>query len=214
MPLHGVYSRMQDGARGKPFRNQARIVVSEACVTYSARSVTGETKSTELPIHWHGKTEFSVDWSPVSRRWGEAATFRAHVEKGVRGFEEQRKHFWRYESEATQNVPLHQRSHQACTPKSRPALSRPTGASTTDEGVTTAQTAAWPSSSQRPGSYKTCIADFDPTPYGDDYLSLTYGDSIEDVEPPVPAEGWAYGSLVLANGARSKPGWYPHTYAE
>ena len=63
MALHGVYSRMQDGARGKPFRNQARIVVSEACVTYSARSVTGETKSTELPIHWHGDTEFSVDWS-------------------------------------------------------------------------------------------------------------------------------------------------------
>ena len=65
-----------------------------------------------------------------------------------------------------------------------------------------------------PGSKKTCCADFDPTPYGPDYLRLTAGDVIQDVEPPEAAEGWAYGSLVLADGRRSEPGWYPHSYAQ
>ena len=145
MCLHGVYSRMHDGERWKPFRNQAQIVVSEACMTYSTRPMAGETKRTELPIQWHGDTAFSVDWSPVCRRWGKAATFRAHVENGVRGLEEQAQHFWRYEGAAAQNVQVNRRSHQACTPKSRPAPSRPTGASTTDDVVATAKTAAWPS---------------------------------------------------------------------
>ena len=80
MSLHGVYSRMHDGERWQPFRNQAQIVVSETCMTYSTRPMAGETKRTELPIQWHGDTAFSVDWSPVCRRWGKAATFRAHVE--------------------------------------------------------------------------------------------------------------------------------------
>ena len=87
MSLHGVYSRMHDGERWKPFRNQAQIVVSEASMTYSTRPMAGETKRTELPIQWHGDTAFTVDWSPVCRRWGKAATFRAHVENRVRGLE-------------------------------------------------------------------------------------------------------------------------------
>ena len=120
MSLHGVYSRMHDGERWKPFRNQAQIVVSEACMTYSTRPMAGETKRTELPIQWHGDTAFSVDWSPVCRRWGKAATFRAHVEHGVRGLEEQAQHSWRYEGAAAQNMQDHRRSHQARTPKSRP----------------------------------------------------------------------------------------------
>ena len=65
-----------------------------------------------------------------------------------------------------------------------------------------------------PGSKKTCCADFDPTPYGLDYLRLTAGDVIQDVEPPEAAEGWAYGSQVLADGERSKPGWYPPSCAQ
>ena len=240
MSLHGVYSRMHDGERWKPFRNQAQIVVSEACMTYSTRPMAGETKRTELPIQWHGDTAFSVDWSPVCRRWGKAATFRAHVENGVRGLEEQAQHFWRYEGAAAQNVQDNQRSHQARTPKSRPAPSRPTGASTTDAGVARPKTAALPSPSPRrvsmlhidfdatakdaalaptlcdpvPGSKKTCCADFDPAPYGPDYLRLTAGDEIQDVKPPEAAQGWAYGSRVLAHGERSKPGWYPPSCAQ
>ena len=240
MSLHGVYSRMHDGERWKPFRNQAQIVVSEACMTYSTRPMAGETKRTELPIQWHGDTAFSVDWSPVCRRWGKAATFRAHVENGVRGLEEQAQHFWRYEGAAAQNVQDNQRSHQARTPKSRAAPPRPTGASTTDDFVERTKTAALPSPSQRSvsmlrndfdatakvaalaptsrvpvsGSNKTCFADFDPTPYGPEYLRLTQGDVIQDVRPTMAAEGWAYGSLVLADGGRSAPGWYPHSYAQ
>ena len=112
------------------------------------------------------------------------------------------------------NIQDHGRSHPARTPTSRPAASRPTGASTTEAVVATAKTAALPAPSQRPGSNKTCFAAFDPTPYGPEYLRLTEGDVIQDVEPPMAAEGWAYGSLVLADGGRSEPGWYPHTYAQ
>ena len=65
-----------------------------------------------------------------------------------------------------------------------------------------------------PGPYKTCCAAFDPTPYGPEYLRLTEGDVIQDVEPPIAAEGWAYGSLVLADGGRSEPGWYPPAHAQ
>ena len=240
MSLHGVYSRMDDGNRRTPFRNQAQIVVSATCVTYSTRPMAGETKRTELPIQWHGDTAFSVDWRSVCRRWGKAATFRAHDENGVRGLEEQAKHFWRCEGAAAQNVQDNQRSHQARTPKSGAAPPRPTGASTTDAGVARPQTAALPSPSPRrvsmlhidfdatakdaalaptlcdpvPGSKKTCCAGFDPTPYGLDYLGLTAGDVIQDVEPPEDPGGWAYGSQVLADGERSKPGWYPPSCAQ
>ena len=142
MILHGVYSRMQDGERWRPFRNQAQIVVSEACMTYSTRPMAGETKRTKLPIQWHGDTAFSVDWSAVCRRWGKAATFRAHVENGVRGLEEQARHFGRYERAATQKMQENRRSHEARTPKSRSVPSRPPGASNPDDDVATAKTAA------------------------------------------------------------------------
>ena len=120
MSLHGVYSRMHDGERWKPFRNQAQIVVSEACMTYSTRPMAGETKRTELPIQWHGDTAFSVDWSPVCRRWGKAATFRAHDENGVRGLEEKARHFWRYAGAAAQNIQDDRRSHPAREPRASP----------------------------------------------------------------------------------------------
>ena len=128
-----------------------------------------------------------MNWSRVCRHWGKAAIFRAHAEHGVEGLEEQAQHFWRYEGPAAQNVQDNQRSHQARTPKSRAAV---------------------------PRSNKICFADFDPTPYGPEYIRLTEGDVIQDVEPPMAAEGWAYGSLVLADGGRSAPGWYPHSFAQ
>ena len=80
----------------------------------------------------------------------------------------------------------------------------------------TAKVAALAPTSRVPvsGSNKTCFADFDPTPYGPEYLRLTQGDVIQDVEPTMAAEGWAYGSRVLADGSLSDPGWYPHTYCK
>ena len=113
MSLYGVHYRMEDGTRRTPFRNQPQIVVSKTCMTYSTRPMAGETKRTQLPIQWHGDTEFSVDWRPVNWRWGKAATFRAHNENGERGLEEQGKHFWRFQSAAAQNVQDNQGSHQA-----------------------------------------------------------------------------------------------------
>ena len=233
MILHGVYSRMDDGDRRTPFRNRAQIVVSATCLTYSTRTKAGETKRIELSIQWHGDIAFTVDWRRVCSHWCEAATFRAHSENGVKGLEEQGKHFWRYAGAAAQNVQDNQRSHQARTPKSRPAPWRPTGASTTDDFVERTKTAALPSPSQRsvsmlrsdfdatakvaalaPTSRVTCFADFDPTPYGSEYLRLTQGDVIQDVKPTVAVEGWAYGSRVLADGSLSDPGWYPHSYAQ
>ena len=189
MCLHGVYSRMDDGNRRTPFRNQAQIVVSATCVTYSTRTMAGQTKRTVLAIQWQGDTAFCVDWRPVNWRWGKAATFRAHDENGVRGFEEQSKHFWRCEGAAAQNVQENQRSHQQRTRTSRAEPARPTGASTTDDAVARPKTAALPSPSQSSvsmpyngfdatamvaalappsrdpvsGSRKTCFADFDPT---------------------------------------------------
>ena len=214
MSCQGVYSRMHDDARSKPFRNRAQIVVSEKSLIYFAFPRPGENTRTEIPIRWLDESAFSVDWSPVCRRWSKAATFRPHAENGVTGLEEQGHHFWRYERAATQKMQENRRSHEARTPKSRSVPSRPPGASTPDDDVATAKTAALSSPTQRPGSYKTCLAAFDPTPYGPEYLRLTEGDVIQDVEAPVAPEGWAYGSLVLADGGRSEPGWYPHAYAQ
>ena len=205
MPLDGVYCRMEGHHRTRPFRNQARIYIAGASITYFSQ----QSARTELPTRWYDDTSFHVDWTPVCRRWGKAATFRAHVEN-----EEQAQHFWRYEGAAAQNVQDNRRSHQARTPKSRPGPSRPTAASTPDDDVATAKTAALSSPSQRPGLYKTCLAAFDPAAYGREYLRLTPGDVIEDVEAPVAPEAWAYGSLVLPDGSRSAPGWYPHDYAQ
>ena len=50
--------------------------------------------------------------------------------------------------------------------------------------------------------------------YGPEYLRLTAGAVIEELEPPVDPEDWAYGSLVLADGGRSEPGWYPPAHAQ
>ena len=237
---HGVYFRMDDGDRRTPFRNRAQIVVSATSLTYSTHTKAGEIKRIQLSIQWHGDIAFSVDWRPVCSHWCEAATFRAHSENEVKGLEEQGKHFWRFQSAAAQNVQDNQRSHQARTPQSRAAPPRPTGASTTDDFVERTKTAALPSPSQRTvsmlrndfdatakvaalaptsrvpvsGSNKTCFADFDPTPYGPEYLRLIQGDVIQDVEPTMAAEGWAYGSRVLADGRLSDPGWYPHSYAQ
>ena len=214
MFLHGVYSRMHDGSKQKRFRNEAQIEVREDCMIYSTRPVVGEAKRTVLPIHWQGDRKFSVNWSRVCRHWGKAAIFRAHVEHGVQGLEEQAQHFWRYEGPAAQNVQDNQRSHQARTPKSGPTPPRPTGASPTDACVPTAKTAAVPSPSLGPKSYKTCIADFDPQAWGSEYLRLTKGVAIQDLDPPVSSEGWAYGSLVFTDGGLSKPGWYPPAHAQ
>ena len=65
-----------------------------------------------------------------------------------------------------------------------------------------------------PGSKKTCCADFDPKPYGLDYLRLIAGDEIQDVEPPEDSEEWAYGCLLLADDRLSPPGWYPPAFAQ
>ena len=142
MSLHGVYSRMHDGERWKPFRNQAQIVVSEASMTYSTRPMAGETKRTELPIQWHGDTAFTGDWSPVCRHWSKAAIFRRHIENGVPGLEEQGLHFGRYERAATQKTQESSQSLQTRTPKPRSIPSPWPGASTPHDDVATRKTHA------------------------------------------------------------------------
>ena len=67
---------------------------------------------------------------------------------------------------------------------------------------------------ERPKSYKICLQDFDPTLYGHDYLRLTAGDKIQDVEPPEHSEEWAYGCLLLADERLSPPAWYPRAFAQ
>ena len=54
----------------------------------------------------------------------------------------------------------------------------------------------------------TAILAFDGAEYGEGYLSFAMGEKLLPREPPVPAEGWAYGSL--AGGA---VGWFPPSYA-
>ena len=99
---------------------------------------------------------------------------------------------------------------------------RPRDASTTGVCVPTAQTAAVPTASLAPKSYKTCVDDFDPITggygsgtggYGSGYLRLTTGVQIQDLPPPAPPEGWAYGSLIFTDGRLSEPGWYPPSHA-
>ena len=212
MSLLGVYSRMHDGERWKPFLNQAQIEISEAGITYSTRPMGGERRRQELPIQWQGENAFLVDWRPVCRRWCRAAIFRAHVDNGVPGLIEQGRHFWRYEGAAGQSVERGRGSHEAGAPNSRPVGSRPTGASTPQEVVATAQSAAVASSSQRTAAYHTCLASFDPTTYGGEYMKLTQGDMIEELDESMASEGWAYGRVVLPEGGLSKPGWYPQNH--
>ena len=214
MSLQGVYSRMHDGERSKPFRNQAQIVVSESSMIYSARPMPGEKTRTEIQIRWHDESAFSVDWSPVCRHWSKAATFRPHIENGVPGLEEQGLHFWRYEPAATQKTQESSQSLQTRTPKPRSIPSPWPGASTPHDDVATTKTPAFSSPTERPKSYKICVAGFDPEPYGLEYLRLTVGDKIQDVEAPEDCEEWATGRLVLADDRLSPPGWYPRAFAQ
>ena len=213
--------------------------VREDCIIYSTSLVVGQAKRTVLPIQWQGDRRFTVNWSRVCRHWGKAAIFRAHAEHGVEGLAEQYRHFWRYEGPAAQTIRNNEGSQQAI--KSSHTPPRPTGASPTDAGVPhaksaavpspstplrlrdasttdvcvpTAKTAAVPSASLDPKSYKTCIVDFDPQEYGSEYLRLTKGVKIKDLDPPVSCEGWAYGSLVFIDGGLSEPGWYPPSHAQ
>ena len=64
-----------------------------------------------------------------------------------------------------------------------------------------------------PVPYKTCVAAFDPAEYGAEYLTLSEKDSVEELDAPIAAEGWAFGRLVYADGGRSEPGWYPPAFA-
>ena len=240
MVRRGVYSRMHDLNKQRRFRNEAQIEVRDDCIIYSTSAVVGQAKRTVLlPIEWQGVRSFTVNWSRVNQHWSNAAIFRAHAEHGVEGLEEQDRHFWRYEGPAAQTSRNNQGSQQAS--KSSHTPPRPTGASPTDAGVPhaksaavpspstplrlrdastadvcvpTAKTAAVPSASLDPKSYKTCIVDFDPQEYGSEYLRLTKGVKIKDLDPPVSCEGWAYGSLMFMDGGLSEPGWYPPSHAQ
>ena len=240
MVRRGVYSRMHDLNKQRRFRNEARIELRDDCIIYSTSAVVGQAKRTvQLPIEWQDVSSFTVNWSRVCPHWSKAAIFRAHAEHGVEGLEEQDRHFWRYEGPAAQTIRNNQGSQQAS--KSSHTPPRPTGASPTDAGVPhaksavvpspstplrlrdasttdvcvpTAKTAAVPSASLDPKSYKTCIVDFDPQEYGSEYLRLTKGVKIKDLDPPVSCEGWAYGSLMFMDGGLSEPGWYPPSHAQ
>ena len=240
MVRRGVYSRMHDLNKQRRFRNEARIELRDDCIIYSTSAVVGQAKRTvQLPIEWQDVSSFTVNWSRVCPHWSKAAIFRAHAEHGVEGLEEQDRHFWRYEGPAAQTIRNNQGSQQAS--KSSHTPPRPTGASPTDAGVShaksgavpspstplrlrdasttdvcvpTAKTAAVPSASLDPKSYKTCIVDFDPQEYGSEYLRLTKGVKIKDLDPPVSCEGWAYGSLMFMDGGLSEPGWYPPSHAQ
>ena len=266
MALQGVYSRMHDDARRKPFRNQAQILVLQSSMIYSARPRPGESTRTEIPIRWLDESAFIVDWSRVCRHWSNAAIFRRHIDNGVPGLEEQGLHFWRYECAATQKTRESSESLDARTPKPRSIPSPWPGASTPQDDVATTKTPASSSTTERPKSYKICVAgfdpepygppqprsipspwpgastphddvattktpasssatkrsksykicvqDFDPEPYGLDYLRLAVGDNIQDVEAPEASEDWAYGRVVLAEGRLSPPGWYPQAFAQ
>ena len=209
-----------------PFRNQARLHISEAGITYSTRTMAGATRRHRLTTRWHSDTSFSVDWTPVSRNWGQA-TFVEHFDNGLRGLQESSKHFWRHEGAAVQNMEDDRRSHQAGSSKSRPANpkwspagSRPTGASATDDCVAKSQMAALPPTSHGPVPvvYKVTVAEFNARDYGDEYLTFSEGDRIEDVGAPIDAEsgtdGWAFGRVIRADGGHSEPGWYPEAFAQ
>ena len=241
MVRRGVYSRMLDRNKQRRFRNEAQIEVRDDCIIYSTSAMVGQAERTVLlPIAWQDATSFTVNWSRVNQHWSNAAIFRAHREHGAEGLQEQDRHFWRYAGPAAQTSRNNQGSQQAS--KSSHTPPRPTGASPTDAGVSqaksgaepspstplrlrdasttgvcvpTAKTAAVPSASLDPKSYKTCVDDFDPITdgYGSGYLRLTKGVKIQDLHPPAPPQGWAYGSLIFRDGQLSEPGWYPPSHA-
>ena len=116
MPLDGVYCRMEGHDRTRPFRNQARIYIAGASITYSSH----QSARTELPTRWYDDTSFHVDWTPVCRRWG-TVTFREHIENGVRGLEENAQHFWQYEHPAAPDMEDCPRSHRSRSPRFGPS---------------------------------------------------------------------------------------------
>ena len=63
-----------------------------------------------------------------------------------------------------------------------------------------------------PRPLKVCLATFDPTAYGVQYLALNVGDSVEEMNAPTLGEGWAYGRVVYADGGRSECGWFPPAF--
>ena len=63
-----------------------------------------------------------------------------------------------------------------------------------------------------PRPLKVCLATFDPTAYGVQYLELNVGDSVEELDAPIDAEGWEFGRIVYADGVRSQLGWYPPSF--
>ena len=223
------------------FRNETQFELRDDCIIFSTSAMVGQAERTvRLPIAWQDATSFTVNWSRVNEHWSNAAIFRAHREHGAEGLQEQHRHFWRYAGPAAQTSRNNQGSQQAS--KSSHTPPRPTGASPTDAGVSqaktgaepspstplrlrdasttgvcvpTAKTAAVPSASLDPKSYKTCVDDFDPITdgYGSGYLRLTKGVKIQDLHPPAPPEGWAYGSLIFIDGRLSEPGWYPPSHA-
>ena len=73
-------------------------------------------------------------------------------DNGVPGLIEQGRHFWRYEGAAGPSVERGRGSHEAGAPNSRPVGSRPTGASTPQGVIATAQSAAVASSSPDPAN--------------------------------------------------------------
>ena len=240
MVRRGIYFRMLDRNKKMRFRNETQFELRDDCIIFSTSAMVGQAERTvQLPIAWQDATSFTVNWSRVNEHWSSAAIFRAHREPGAEGLLEQHRHFWCYAGPAAQTSRNNQGSQQAS--KSSHTPPRPTGASPTDAGVSqaktgaepspstplrirdasttgvcvpTAQTAAVPSPSQRPGPYKTCCAAFDSTEYGPEYLRLTEGDVIQDVEPPEDSEEWAYGRLLLADDRLSPPGWYPRAFAQ
>ena len=241
MVRRGVYFRMLDRNKQMRFRNETQFELRDDCIIFSTSAMVGQAERTvRLPIAWQDATSFTVNWSRVNEHWSNAAIFRAHREHGGEGLEEQDRHFWRYEEPAAQTIRNNQGSQQAG--KSSHTPPRPTGASPTDAGVPhaksaavpspstplrlrdasttdvcvpTAKTAAVPSALLDPKSYKTCVDDFDPITdgYGSGYLRLTKGVQIQDLPPPAPPEGWAYGSLIFRDGELSEPGWYPPEHA-
>ena len=102
MSCQGVYFRMRDDAPSQPFRNCAQILVSQKYLIFSAFPMPGKSRRVEIPITWRKDSGFLVDWSPVCRYWSKAATFQQHSADGVRGLLEQGRHFWRYDSAATE----------------------------------------------------------------------------------------------------------------
>ena len=75
MSCQGVYFRMHDDARWKPFRNRAQIVVSEKSLIYCDFPRPGENTRTEIPITWLEESAFIVDWTRVCPHWSNAAFF-------------------------------------------------------------------------------------------------------------------------------------------